>query len=186
MNNFSLPFSWKGDVLISIQHCTSNLNNTFPFSTFLSQSIERTLKAWVLYTGLRHQNILLIFFSAFSTFALVHLLLCYFKSHYRPRKLYSLSTEHAACQFFPLVSECWICIRTCLQEAFQHHHSTLFWWMVIFTGLLMLNEPDSSCFNWMLFIWSQVCTPTPTRIPLSPCPSSPASCLWSSSLMANE
>lgn len=40
-------------------------------------------------------------------------------------------------------------------RAFQGCHSILSWWMVIFIGLLMLNEPCSSCLNWMLFMFSR-------------------------------
>lgn len=63
------------------------------------------------------------------------------------------------------MSEC--CKRACPQEDLQQCHGTLFWWMVTFIGLLMLNEPCSSCFNWMLFMWPQVCTPTPYGAPMS-------------------
>lgn len=44
-------------------------------------------------------------------------------------------------------------------KAFQHSKSTLFRWMFIFIGLLMLNEPCSSCLNWMLFMVSTLPTP---------------------------
>lgn len=66
---------------------------------------------------------------------------------------------------FSFIFEC--CVRACPQEALQQRHGTLFWWMVTFIGLLMLNEPCSSCFNWMLFMWPQVCTPTPCGAPMS-------------------
>lgn len=43
----------------------------------------------------------------------------------------------------------------CLHELFfERCHSTLSWWMVILISLLMLNEPCSSCRNWMLFMLS--------------------------------
>lgn len=99
----------------------------------------------------------------------MHLFLCYFKSdnveftcidHYRKALL--LSTLYAS---FSFISEG--CVRACPQEALQQHLGTLFWWMVTFIGLLMLNEPCSSCFNWMLFMWPQVCTPTPCGAPMS-------------------
>lgn len=93
----------------------------------------------------------------------------YFKSHNvkftcidHYRKVLWLYTLYAS---FSFISEC--CVRACPQEALQQCHGTLFWWMVTFIGLLMLNEPCSSCFNWMLFMWPQVCTPTPCGAPPS-------------------
>lgn len=51
---------------------------------------------------------------------------------------------------------------------FQRCHGTLSWWMVIFIGLLMLNEPCSSCLNWMLFMLSCSTIPPIPQVPSSP------------------
>lgn len=70
---------------------------------------------------------------------------------------------------FCFISDRRVC--ACPQEALQQCPGTLFWWMATFIGLLMLNEPCCSCFNWMLFMWLQVRTPTPCGAPMShrPC-----------------